>query len=70
VNPFELERLGVPDGGGVRVTSARTSVSLPVVGDPGLPRGSAALAFNVGPPGAADLIDAGAAVTDVRVETT
>jgi anaerobic selenocysteine-containing dehydrogenase len=69
LNPFEIDRLGVPDGGTVRVTGARSSLTLPVVADPGLPRGSAALAFNVGLPGAADLIDATTAVTEVRVET-
>jgi anaerobic selenocysteine-containing dehydrogenase len=70
VHPSELERLGVASGGTARLISARTTVTLPVVGDPGLPRGSASLAFNIGSPGAADLIDATAAVTEVRVETT
>jgi NADH-quinone oxidoreductase subunit G len=70
VNPFELERLGVAAGGLVRATSSRTSLVLPVAADPGLPRGSATLVFNVGDLGAADLIDAATAVTEVRVETT
>ncbi|MHB8467742.1 MAG: NADH-quinone oxidoreductase subunit NuoG [Acidimicrobiales bacterium] len=70
INPSELERLGVAPGGAVRVTSARTSVILSVAAEPGLPRGSASLVFNSAGTGAADLIDASAAVTEVRVETT
>jgi anaerobic selenocysteine-containing dehydrogenase len=70
VNPAELERLGVEPGGVVRVTSPRTTLTLPTAADPDLPRGSAALVFNLATPGAADLIDATADVTEVRVETT
>jgi NADH-quinone oxidoreductase subunit G len=70
VNPAELDRLGVPSGGSARLISPRTSVTLPVVADAALPRGSASLVFNVGSPGAADLIDATVAVTEVRLETT
>jgi len=41
------------------------------VPDPGVPRGSISLPFNAGADGvgAGELIDVGAAVTDVRVET-
>jgi hypothetical protein len=42
---------------------------LPVRAAPGIPRGIAFLTFNQPGPGAADLIDATAAVTDVRLQT-
>ena len=69
VNPSELDRLGVPSGAPVRISSARGAITLAAVADPGLPRGSASVVFNLAGPGAADLIDATAAVTEVRVET-
>jgi formylmethanofuran dehydrogenase subunit D len=68
LNPLELERLGVPSGQNVHATSARGTVTLKVVADPGVPRGAASLPFNVVSPGAAELIDVSAAVTDVRLE--
>jgi hypothetical protein len=40
------------------------------VADPGVPIGSASVAFNTPDGGAADLIDASAPVTDVRLEST
>ena len=68
VNPFELERLGVPSGGTVHLIGARGTLTMPAVADAGVPRGSACLAFNRSTPGAAELIDAAAAVTEVRLE--
>jgi hypothetical protein len=52
----------------VTVTSSRGAVSLPVHADTGVPRGSAAVLFNQPGPSVGTLIDAGSAVTDVRVE--
>jgi anaerobic selenocysteine-containing dehydrogenase len=69
VNPYDLDRLGVRSGGQVRVISPRTSMVLEVRADVGVPRGSASLIFNLPGEGAADLIDATAPVTDVRIET-
>jgi len=69
VHPAELERLGVVSGGSVRITSSRGSVTVPAVADPHLPKGSASLTFNLAAPGAADLIDASAPVTEVRLES-
>jgi NADH-quinone oxidoreductase subunit G len=69
ISPLELDRLGVATGTAVRITSARGSITLPAVADAGLPRGSASITFNLAGPGAAELIDCGAAVTEVRVET-
>jgi NADH-quinone oxidoreductase subunit G len=69
VHARDRDRIGVPDGVDVRVTSRRGSVVVPVQADPGVPRGVAFLAFNQPGPGAGDLIDATGAVTDVHVET-
>jgi hypothetical protein len=51
------------------VTSSQGSLTLPVRVDSRLSAGVARLAFAVGAPGAADLIDASAKVNDLRVET-
>ena len=63
-----LDQIGIADGEEVQATSGRGSVVLPVRAAPGIPRGVAFLSFNQPGPGASDLIDAGAAVTDVRLE--
>jgi NADH-quinone oxidoreductase subunit G len=68
-NPYDLDRLGVSTGGRVRLTSARTNTVVEVKADTGIPRGSAAIAFNVPGVQAGDLIDSAAPVTDVRIET-
>jgi hypothetical protein len=69
VNPYELDRLGVQSGAQLRVISPRARMVLDVLADAGVPRGSAALVFNLPGDGAADLIDATSPVTDVRIET-
>ncbi len=69
VNPADLAPLGVGTGARVQVTSGRGRVVLEAVADPGVPQGSVALAWNQPGPGAADLIDATLAVTEVRLET-
>jgi predicted molibdopterin-dependent oxidoreductase YjgC len=76
-NPYDLDRLGVSDGGRVRIRSPRASLELPARTDPATPRGVAAVEFNVPVDGAgelhpnpaAELIDAAAMVNDVRVES-
>ncbi|MEY2458321.1 MAG: NADH-quinone oxidoreductase subunit [Acidimicrobiaceae bacterium] len=69
VHPYDLDRLGVRDGGRVKVTSPRTTLTIEAHASTAIPKGSAALTFNQ--PGAdpADLIDATQPVTVVRVET-
>ncbi len=75
-NPYDLDRLGLGDGDRVRLRSARGSLVLPAEADPGVPRGVVAVDFNLavygdetGPANAvATLIDATAAVNDVRME--
>ncbi len=69
VNRADRDRIGVPDGGEVRVTTGRGSVVLALRADAGTPPGVAFLAFNQHESGASDLIDATMAVTDLRVET-
>jgi NADH-quinone oxidoreductase subunit G len=69
VNPYDLNRIGVATGDRVRFSSSRTNGMIEVEVDEGVPRGSAALAFNVPGIAAADLIDANSPVTDIRIET-
>ncbi|MGQ0744514.1 MAG: NADH-quinone oxidoreductase subunit NuoG [Acidimicrobiales bacterium] len=69
VNPANLDALGVGDGGTVRLSTARAAMEVEVAADPGLPRGSAYLAFNQAGVGVADLLDSTDAVTDVRIAT-
>jgi predicted molibdopterin-dependent oxidoreductase YjgC len=68
VHPSDRDRIGIADGDEVQATSGRGSVVLPVSAAPGIPRGVAFLTFNQPGPGAGDLIDATAAVTDIRLE--
>ena len=70
VSAFDLERLGLVGGGRVKVVSARSNFVVDAVPDTGLPRGTAALVWNQGEPCPADLIDVGAPVTEIRLETT
>ncbi|MEY2570446.1 MAG: NADH-quinone oxidoreductase subunit [Acidimicrobiaceae bacterium] len=70
VNGYDLERLGVADGGRVKVSSSRGSVTLEAHVDAALPKGTAHLTVNQ--PGAdpSELIDATAPVTDIRIESS
>ncbi|MGH9027599.1 MAG: molybdopterin dinucleotide binding domain-containing protein, partial [Acidimicrobiia bacterium] len=69
VNRRDRDRLGVADGDRVRVSSARGSIEISLRADAATPAGTAFLAFNQPGPGAADLIDAGHATTDIRLES-
>ena len=69
VNPHDLDRLGVGTGGQVRLRAPRRTAVVEVVGDPGLPRGSASLPFNLEGLSAGDLIDVTRSVNDVAIET-
>ena len=72
LRPKEIEQLGVRQGDDVRVRSLTGELIVPVVADDTLPSGVAVLPFGVVPvdqPSAADLLDASAIVTHVRVET-
>jgi NADH-quinone oxidoreductase subunit G len=71
VNPHDLDDLGVASGGNVRIRTARASLVVPAVPDPSLPRKVVAADFNVpmAEGSVADLIDIGAPVTELRLET-
>jgi len=65
----DRERIGVDEGGDVRVTTTRGSLTIPVRTDDATPQGVAFLGFNQGGAGAGNLIDATEPVTDLRVES-
>ncbi|HSH22567.1 MAG TPA: NADH-quinone oxidoreductase subunit NuoG [Acidimicrobiales bacterium] len=69
VNPADLAPLGVASGTKLQVSSSQGRVVLEAVTDMAVPQGSAVVVFNQPGPGAADLIDAGAPVTEVRIQT-
>ena len=68
-NPADLSRLGVSDGGRVKLTSPRGSLTVTVTATTAVPAGTIAMALAQGEPSPTTLIDATAPVTDVRVET-
>jgi anaerobic selenocysteine-containing dehydrogenase len=71
VNPHDLDALGVADGGSVRLRTASASMVMAAVPDGSLPRKVVAADFNVplGEGTIADLIEVGAPVVEVRMET-
>jgi NADH-quinone oxidoreductase subunit G len=72
VHPSDLGRIGVSaEGDDVRVTSARGTITVPVLADAATAPGTAFMPFaQRGPVGPNDLIDITAPVTELRVETT
>jgi len=68
VNSYDLDRLGVSDGGAVKVTSPRGSARFDVQATSAVPKGTAAVALNQSGPSANVLIDATTPVTEIRVE--
>ncbi|HXQ18099.1 MAG TPA: NADH-quinone oxidoreductase subunit NuoG [Acidimicrobiales bacterium] len=72
-NPYDLDRLGLVAGDQATVRGERASARLPVAPDRGVPRGVLVVDFNLPGGGlanvAAALIDAGALVNDVRLES-
>ncbi|HAM02550.1 MAG TPA: hypothetical protein DCQ30_10060, partial [Acidimicrobiaceae bacterium] len=72
LHPLELERLGVPSRGRVRLRGEKAALVLEAHADAGVPEGSVSVSFNRDAgdgPGASALIDASAAVNDLRLET-
>ncbi len=68
VHPADLDRIGEPDGAEVRLISASGSVVLPLVADDSVQRGTVWAPFNQSGADVTDIVDASAAVTDVRIE--
>jgi predicted molibdopterin-dependent oxidoreductase YjgC len=68
VNSYDLDRLGVSDGGAVKVTSPRGSARFDVHATSAVPKGTAAVVLNQAGANANVLIDATTPVTEIRVE--
>jgi hypothetical protein len=69
VSPYDFDRLGVQAGDEVRLNTNRATVSIACHPDAALPRGAAWLRYAQPNLPVATLLEADAAVTDVRVET-
>jgi NADH-quinone oxidoreductase subunit G len=68
LHPLDVDALGVADGTDVKLIGQKSSVILPVVANPSVPRGVVWAPFNQGGGSVEDLIDAAAVVTDVKIE--
>ncbi len=69
VHPSDLDRLGVRSGGTVRLRAPRLTTTLPAEADPTMPRGTAALPFNVEGIDAAALLDSSLPANEIALET-
>ena len=69
VNPYDFQRVGVEPGVEVEVISHVGQMTMPVVSDPGVPRGTAAFGYNYPDLDVRELVDPEAVVTDLRVQT-
>ncbi len=69
VHPTDRDRIGVADGGSVRVVTARGTTILAVRGDDHTPAGTAFMIFDQPGEGAAELIDITQSVMDLRLES-
>jgi anaerobic selenocysteine-containing dehydrogenase len=67
-HPSDLTRFSLREGASVKVTSSRSSMTLPITADASVPRGACWLPWNAGTPGAGDLIDSSVDVCDLSVE--
>ncbi len=68
LNPADFDKLGVASGSIVRIESGRGHLVAPALADAGVPRGTAVTPWLAPGSPANKIIDASAAVTDVRVE--
>ncbi len=68
VHPADLERLGVADGGRVRVVTERGSLEVTVQADPGVARWTVWLPFNQPGGRVSDLLSSSGPVNDARIE--
>jgi predicted molibdopterin-dependent oxidoreductase YjgC len=69
VHPYDLDRLGVAEGGRIKILSPTGSLTVDAHASTAIPKGTAALAVNQPGPNPSELIDATNDVTDIRVET-
>ena len=69
VNPYDFSRVGVESGADVQVVSHVGEMGMPVMADPGVPRGTAAFGYNHPDLDVRDLFDPDALVTDLRIQT-
>ncbi|HEY3724923.1 MAG TPA: NADH-quinone oxidoreductase subunit NuoG [Acidimicrobiia bacterium] len=69
ISPQDRDRIGVEDGGRVKVTSARGSLTFEVRADAAIHPGTAYLPFNLPGEGVGTLVDLTSPVTDLRVES-
>ena len=67
LHPHDFDRLGVESGAVVTVTSASGTATLPVISDPHVGRGAAAVVVHQPGPQVGALVDATETVTEVRV---
>ena len=68
LHPSDIDRVGSADRGTVTIASTRGSIVLPVTADASVVRGTVWVPFNLPGGNVGELIDASAAVTDVRIE--
>ncbi len=68
VNGYDLDRIGVAEGGTVKVTSSRGSATFEIGVSATVPRGTAALTVNQSGADPFVLIDASSPITELRVE--
>ncbi|HEY5664552.1 MAG TPA: NADH-quinone oxidoreductase subunit NuoG [Ilumatobacter sp.] len=68
LHPLDLDRIGESEGVEVKLISASGSVVLPLVADVTVQRGTIWAPFNQAGADITDIVDSGAAVTDVRIE--
>ncbi|CAB4885533.1 unannotated protein [freshwater metagenome] len=69
VHPLDIARVGSAIGASVKVSTSKATIVLPLAADDAVQRGSAWIPFNQHGANPGDLIDAAAAVTDVRIES-
>jgi NADH-quinone oxidoreductase subunit G len=68
IHPLDLDRVGVAEGTDVKLVGVRGSIVLPLIADEAVQRGTLWAPFNQEGADITDLVDAGASVTDIRIE--
>ena len=68
VHPLDLDRLGVAEGGDVKLVGPTGTAVLPITANPSIARGVVWVPFNQGGGSVEDVIDSSAPVTDVQIE--